>query len=84
MRYTEEFDYLRNYFPSVQTANFECIILRVLDIAAADDVFVRKDLLKTKYTFVDYSAAEKYNNWCNHYENCEYEKLSIKYRMSPP
>lgn len=31
--------------------------------SAADDVFVRKDLLKTKYNFVDYVSAEKYSNW---------------------
>ena len=32
-------------------------------ISAADDVFVREDLLKTKYNFVDYISAEKYSNW---------------------
>ena len=30
-------------------------------------MFVRKDLLKTKYTFVDFAAAEEYNNWLSHY-----------------
>ena len=31
---------------------------------------MRKDLLKTKYNFVNFAAAEEYKNWCSHYSQC--------------
>ena len=42
---------------------FRRFIINNIFISAIDDVFVRKDLLKTKYDFVDYISAEKYSNW---------------------
>ena len=50
--------------------------------SAADDVFVRKDLLKTKYDFVDFAGAEKYNNWCNHYSQCTVSCKTISMKMA--
>ena len=32
-----------------------------------DDLFVRDDILKTKYTNVDFEAAEKFSDWCGHF-----------------
>ena len=42
----------------------------LFNFLAADDVFVRKDLLKTKYSFVDFAAAEEFQTWCSHYSQC--------------
>ena len=44
--------------------------LAIFNFSAADDVFVRKDLLKTKYSFVDFAAAEEFQTWCSHYSQC--------------
>ena len=53
---------------------FACLFKRSIInnsfVSAADDVFVRKDLLKTKYQFVDFATAEEYQNWCSHYTEC--------------
>ena len=27
-------------------------------------------MLKTKYNFVNFAAAEEYKNWCSHYSQC--------------
>ena len=35
----------------------------------ADDVFVRRDLLRSKYSRVDYESAEQYSWFCRHYED---------------
>ena len=35
-----------------------------------DDVFVRKDVLKTKYTYVDFAEAENFKFWCSHWSKC--------------
>ena len=51
-------------------------------ISAADDVFVRKDLLKTKYDFVDFAGAEKYHNWCTHYSQCTLSCQTISMKMT--
>jgi len=45
-----------------------------LGTISVDDVFVRKDLLKSKYDFVDFSSVEKHHNWCKHYSDCECRK----------
>ena len=43
--------------------------------SVSDDVFVRKDLLKSKYSFVDYDGAERLSQdrlwWCGHDEEHE-------------
>lgn len=44
----------------------------MLNFSVADDIFVRKDLLKTKYNFVDFAAAEEYGHWCSHYSKCNF------------
>ena len=51
----------------------------MLNFSAADDVFVREDLLKTKYNFVDFAAAEEYHNWCAHYSHCSKLQYFAKY-----
>ena len=40
--------------------------------SVVDDVFVRKDLLTTKYTFVNFPAAEEYKSWCSDYSKCDF------------
>ena len=40
-----------------------------------DDVFVRKDLLTTKYTFVNFPAAEEFKSWCSDYSECDFFKI---------
>ena len=42
----------------------------IIPFSAVDDVFVRKDLLKSKYDFVDFASVEKHPNWCKHYSEC--------------
>ena len=37
----------------------------------ADDVFVRRDLLRSKYSLVDYEAAEQYGWFCRHYRHSD-------------
>ena len=44
----------------------------LLFFSAVDDVFVRKDLLKTKYNFVNFAGAEENKHWCSHYSQCNY------------
>ena len=44
--------------------------------SAVDDVFVRKDLLKSKYDFVDFASVENHPNWCKHYSECKCGKPS--------
>ena len=39
--------------------------------SGADDVFVRKDILKTKYKNIDYAGVGVYNNWCNHWSDSD-------------
>ena len=43
--------------------------------AVSDDVFVRKDLLKSKYNFVDYEGVKAQSKdrlwWCGHDEEHE-------------
>ena len=53
-----------------------------LIVSAADDVFVRKDLLKTKYDFVDFAGVEKYHNWCTHYSQCTVSCKTISMKMA--
>ena len=48
----------------------------IIPFSAVDDVFVRKDLLKSKYDFVDFASVEKHPNWCTHYSECECGKPS--------
>ena len=45
----------------------------------ADDVFVRRDLLRSKYRLVDYEAAEEYSWFCRHYShsNCRLTALGL-------
>ena len=54
----------------------------MLNFSAADDVFVREDLLKTKYNFVDFAAAEEYHNWCPHYSHCSKLQYLAQYQKS--
>ena len=58
------------------------IIIFFVYVSAADDVFVRKDLLKTKYDFVDFAGAEKYHNWCTHYSQCTLSCQTISMKMT--
>ena len=41
-------------------------------VLVVDDVFVRKDLLTTKYTFVNFPAAEEYKGWCSDFSKCDF------------
>ena len=40
--------------------------------SVVDDVFVRKDLLISKYNFVNFPAAEEYKSWCSDYTKCNF------------
>ena len=58
------------------------VIIPLYYFLAADDVFVRKDLLKTKYNFVNFAGAEKYHNWCNHFSQCTVSCKTITMKMA--
>ena len=44
---------------------------------------MREDLLKTKYNFVNFAAAEEYNNWLSHYTQSQIWESKDQKCMAP-
>ena len=60
----------------------ETLMPSVMIFLGADDVFVRRDLLRSKYMRVDYEAAEQYSWFCKHYLDSNCALTTIGWRSS--